>query len=72
MLSFSEHAKDQMRARQITLDDVRSALSRRSGAPRVGSNGAIVHLGYTNSGRILKVVLTPDREVVITLAWPDE
>ena len=31
-----------------------------------------VVLGYAGGGRILKVVLTPDEEEIITLAWPDE
>jgi hypothetical protein len=61
-----------MSARKITQADVRSALNRRYGQPRVGSNGKIVVLGYTRQGRILKVVLTPDQEEIITLAWPDE
>lgn len=61
-----------MAARQITEEDVRFALNRPSGGPRVGSNGKLVVLGYARGGRILKVVLTPDQEEIITLAWPDE
>jgi len=61
-----------MAARKISEADVRSALNRRSGQPRVGSNGKIVVLGFATRGRILKVVLTPDQEEIITLAWPDE
>lgn len=72
MPRLSRHARDQMAARRITEADVRSALNRRSGQPRVGSNGKIVVLGYASRGRILKVVLTPDQEEIITLAWPDE
>lgn len=69
---FTEHARDQMEARQITETDVQSALNRPSGPPRVGSNGKIVVLGFAGRRRILKVVLTPDREEIITVAWPDE
>ena len=29
-------------------------------------------LGYAIGGRILKVVLTPDQEEIVTVAWPDE
>jgi hypothetical protein len=65
-------APDQMAARKITEADVRAALNRRYRQPRVGSNGKIVILGYASRGRILKVVLTPDQEEIITLAWPDE
>lgn len=72
MPRYTDHARDQMAARGITDADVRSALNRRSGQPRVGSNGKIVVLGYASRGRILKVVLTPDQEEIITLAWPDE
>jgi hypothetical protein len=61
-----------MAARGITEDDVRLALNRRYGEPRVGSNGKIIMFGFAARGRILKVVLTPDREDIITLAWPDE
>jgi Domain of unknown function (DUF4258) len=72
MPRLSRHARDQMTARQITEADVRAALNRRIGQPRVGSNGKIVILGYAARGRILKLVLTPDQEEIITLAWPDE
>lgn len=61
-----------MAARGITEEDVRRALNRRSGEPRVGSNGKIVMFGFAAGGRILKVVLTPDQKDIITLAWPDE
>jgi hypothetical protein len=61
-----------MAAREVTEADVESALNRRSGTPRVGNNGKIVVLGFSSSGRILKVVLTPDRQEIITVAWPDE
>jgi Domain of unknown function (DUF4258) len=72
MPRLSKHAEDQMAARNITEADARSALNRRSGTPRVGNNGKIVVLGYASRGRILKIVLTPDQEEIITLAWPDE
>lgn len=72
MPRLSPHARDRMAERRITDADVRSALNRRYGQPRVGSNGKIVVLGYASRGRILKVVLTPDQEEIITLAWPDE
>jgi hypothetical protein len=58
--------------REISDEDVRLALNRRSGQPRVGNNGKIIVFGYANRGRILKVVLTPDQQEIITLAWPDE
>ena len=69
---LSIHAQDQMQAREVTEADVQSALNRPSGDPRVANNGNIVVLGYASRGRILKVVLTPDRTEIITVAWPDE
>jgi hypothetical protein len=72
MPRFSDHARDQMVEREISDEDVRLALNRRSGQPRVGNNGKIIVFGYANRGRILKVVLTPDQQEIITLAWPDE
>ncbi len=61
-----------MADRGITEEDIRVALTRRSGQPRGRTNGAIQVLGYASGGRILKVVLTPDQEAIITVAWPDE
>ena len=61
-----------MADRDISEEDIRRALNRRSGEPRVGNNGTIVVLGYATRGRILKIVLTPDQKEIITLAWPDE
>ncbi|MGH3274490.1 MAG: DUF4258 domain-containing protein [Streptosporangiaceae bacterium] len=72
MPRLTRHARDRMVQRGITEEDIQMALSRKSGEPRVGSNGAVQILGYAAGGRILKVVLTPDQEAVITLAWPDE
>jgi Domain of unknown function (DUF4258) len=72
MPRLSKHAEERMADRDISEEDIRRALNRRSGEPRVGHNGTIVVLGYTTRGRILKIVLTPDQEEIITLAWPDE
>jgi dienelactone hydrolase len=72
MPRLSKHAEDRMEDRGITWADIRSALNRRSGQPRVGNNGKIAVFGYASGGRILKVVLTPDQEEIVTVAWPDE
>lgn len=72
MPRLSKHAEERMADRGISEEDVRRALNRRSGKPRVASNGNIVVLGYATGGRILKIVLTPDQKEIITLAWPDE
>ena len=60
-----------MTARQVTDEDVQSALKRRSGQPRPGDNGNIVILGYASRGRILKVVLSPDQQDIVTVMWLD-
>jgi Domain of unknown function (DUF4258) len=70
--TLSQHARDQMKRRKITEEDVRLALSRRVGHPDVGTNGNLKVFGYAKHGRILKLVLTPDQKTIITLAWPDE
>ncbi len=57
--------------REITDEDVTLALSR-SGQPVPGNNGKLKVFGYATRGRIVKLVLTPDQETIITLAWPDE
>ncbi len=72
MPRLSRHAQQQMVRRNITEEDVRLALRRRSGEPTVGTNGMIRVFGFASRGRILKLVLTPDQEEIITLAWPDE
>ncbi|MGH3227307.1 MAG: DUF4258 domain-containing protein [Streptosporangiaceae bacterium] len=72
MPRLSKHAEERMADRDISEEDIRRALSRRSGDARVGNNGTIVVLGYATRGRILKIVLTPDQEEIVTLAWPDE
>jgi len=69
---FSRHARDQMIEPEITDEDVRLALNRRSGNPVIGNNGKIKVFGFATLGRILKLVLTPDQSEIITLAWPDE
>jgi hypothetical protein len=72
MPDLSRHARDQMERRKITDEDVRLALSRRSGQPQPGTNGCLKVFGFATDGRILKLVLTPDQNTIITLAWPDE
>ncbi len=72
MLRLSKHAEERMAERDISEEDIRRALDHGSGEPRVGNNGTIVVLGYAAHGRILKIVLTPDQEEIVTMAWPDE
>ena len=72
MPDYTEHARDQMLERQITEQDVTLALRRRSGNPVVANNGNLKVFGYASRGRILKLVLSPDQQRIITLAWPDE
>lgn len=69
MPDLSPHARQRMAQRGITGEDVRSALKRRSGQPRPGDNGRIVILGYARQGRILRMVLTPDQQVIVSVMW---
>jgi hypothetical protein len=72
MPELSPHALRRMRQRDITDEDVRMALKRRSGQARPGDNGRIVVLGYARRGRILRMVLTPDQQVIVSVMWLDE
>ncbi len=67
MPSFSSHARRRMEEREISEDEVRSALNRRCGQPRPGDNGRIVVLGYGRGSRILKIVLTADEQVIVSV-----
>jgi hypothetical protein len=69
MPELSQHALQRMRQRQIAHEDITMALKRRSGQPRPGDNGRIVILGYASQGRILRIVLTPDEQVIISVMW---
>ena len=60
------------RVRRARRDGMVCPRCRTSGQPRGANNGKIVVLGYASRGRILKIVLTPDQQEIITLAWPDE
>jgi hypothetical protein len=72
MPSFSSHAKKRMNGRRITEDEVIRALNRRTGPPRPGDNGRIVVFGYGTGSRILKIVLTADEQVVVSVMAPGE
>jgi hypothetical protein len=69
MPEWSDHARDRKAERDVTDEDVRQALRRRSGEPRPGNNGNIVVLGYARGRRILRVVLTPDQQVIVSVMW---
>jgi len=56
-----------MEQRDISEDEVRAALSRRAGDPRPGDNGRIVVFGYGSGSRILKIVLTADEQVIVSV-----
>jgi Domain of unknown function (DUF4258) len=72
MPRISVHARKRMAKRKITEEDIRLALSRRSGPPSVGDIGKVVVFGYARRGRILKVVLSADEEEIVSVMWPDE
>lgn len=66
-MEFSGHARKRMSERQITEDEVVRALNHRTGPPQPGDNGRVVVFGYAGGSRILKVVLTPDEQCVVSV-----
>lgn len=67
MPSYSTHARQRMAERGISEADVESALRHRTGPPRPGDNGRIVVIGYASGQRTLKVVLSADEQVVVSV-----
>jgi hypothetical protein len=67
MPGFSSHARKRMQEREIREDEVLAALNRRCGQPRPGDTGRIVVLGYGRGSRILKIVLTADEQIVVSV-----
>jgi hypothetical protein len=61
-----------LQERNITEEEVLAALNRRSGDPRPGDNGRIVVFGYGRGSRILKIVLTPDEQEIVSVMALDE
>lgn len=73
MPTFWAHAQRRMQERKITEEEVLAALRRRTGPPRPGDNGRIIVFGYGRGSRILKIVLTPDeQEIVSVMALGEE
>lgn len=71
-MRYRKHARDRMRDRGITEEDVEWALRRPTGPPGAGEPGTYWQSGMAAGGRILRVCLdAADPEVVITLAWSD-
>jgi len=66
MPSYSAHARKRMKERNITEDEVNTALKRQSGPPAPGDNGNIVRFGHCGS-RILKIVLSADEQTVVSV-----
>jgi len=70
-LTYSNHARQRMRRRVFTEDDVERALARPVGN-RPGEPGTIWIHGVTTGGRILSVCVKLDnRRYVVTAAWRD-
>jgi Domain of unknown function (DUF4258) len=73
MPTFWAHAQRRMQERKITEEEMLAALRRRTGPPRPGDNGRIIVFGYGRGSRILKIVLTPDeQEIVSVMALGEE
>jgi hypothetical protein len=72
VIRYDEHARDRMAERGVTEEDVRQALNRRI-RETPGPPGKIWIWGHATRGRVLKVGVRPDdRQLVITVAWPDQ
>jgi hypothetical protein len=67
MPSFSPHARKRMKERKITEEEVIAALKRKIGPPGPGDNGRIVVFGYGTGSRILKIVLTADKQEIVSV-----
>jgi hypothetical protein len=67
---FTQHAREQMAARNVTEEDVDQALRRRSGSPQPGTPGSVWVYGHTAHGGILKVCVdADDHNRVRTVFW---
>lgn len=67
MLGYSHHARRRMEQRDITEEEVQHAISHPTGPAQPANNGGIVIYGYAFGSRILKVVLSADKQVVISV-----
>jgi hypothetical protein len=67
VLSYSTHARERIEEREITEDEVINALKRTTGPPQPGDRGNLVVYGYGRGSRILKIVLTSDRQTVVSV-----
>jgi hypothetical protein len=66
------HGLQRLQQRNISREDVESALNRPTGRITPGQPGSIWRWGYAVNGGILKVcVRADDPNTVITAAWPD-
>jgi hypothetical protein len=63
----SRHGAERLLERGITIEQCELAR-RRSGPPDAGNGGNIVYRGPVD-GRVLKVVVSPDEEVLVTAYW---
>jgi hypothetical protein len=72
VIRYADHFWDRMAERNVTEEDVVTALHRRI-RETPGPPGGIWIWGYTQSGRILKVgVRATDHQFVVTVWWADE
>lgn len=67
--ALSRHARKRLVLRGITEEDIVSALSRPLGPPKAGDGGNIVIDGYSRDGKVLRVILSSDRELVVSAMW---
>ena len=66
-MKYSGHARQRMAKRQISQSDVEAALKHTIGQPQPGDGGNLIFRGYAPDQRILKVVLSGDKQTVVTV-----
>lgn len=69
MPELSQHARDRMAQRGVTFDDVVSVVNRPLRGPLPGDGGNLVFEGYTQGARLLRVITTSDRSLVVSVMW---
>ncbi len=65
-LQYSRHARERMIEHRITQDEV-EAIVRYSAWRRHSSDGKILHYGYSDDGRLFKIVTDRDEDRVVSV-----
>lgn len=69
MPELSQHARDRMAQRGVTQEEVMAVVNRPLRGPIPGDRGNLVFEGYTRGTRVLRVITTSDRSLVVSVMW---